>query len=65
MLKDWPKVFKKLEKMPGLSIKERVLLAQGLAATPEERMERHDDYLRSLGLYSHWDREKSGFKLQG
>ena len=48
--------------MRGLSLKDRVLLAQGLAATPEERMKMHDDHLRSLGLYSHWDRKKLGFK---
>ena len=63
MLKDWPKVLKKLEKMRGVSLKEKVLLAQGLAATAEERLQRHDQHLRSLGLYSHWDRKKLGFKL--
>ena len=36
MLKDWPKVFKKIEKMQGMTLEEKVLLAQGLAATPEE-----------------------------
>lgn len=61
-LKDWPKVFRKLKGMRGLSLKEKVLLAQGLAATSEERMKMHDDHLRSLGLYSHWDRKKLGFK---
>ncbi len=63
MLKDWPKVFKKLEKMPGITLEERVLLAQGLAATAEERLVRHDQHLRLLGLYSHWERKKLGFKL--
>jgi hypothetical protein len=60
--KDWPKVLRKLGNMRGLTLKEKVLLAQGLAATPEERMKMHDDRLRSLGLYSHWDRKKLGFK---
>jgi hypothetical protein len=60
-LKDWPKVYQKIKGMRG-TIKEKVLLAQGLAATPEERMQMHDDHLRSLGLYSHWDRKKYGFK---
>jgi hypothetical protein len=60
--KDWPDVLRKLEGMRGLDLKEKVLLAQGLAATPEERLRMHDDHLRSLGLYSHWDRRKSGFK---
>ena len=61
-LKDWPMVLKRLGPMRGLSAKEKVLLAQGLAATPEERLEIHDEHLRSLGLYSHWDRKKLGFK---
>ena len=62
-LKDWPKVLKRLEPMRGLTLKEKVLLAQGLAATPQERLEMHDNHLRSLGLYSHWERKKYGFKL--
>jgi len=61
-LKDWQKVYQKLKRLRGLSLKEKVLLAQGLAATPDERLQMHDDHLRSLGLYSHWDRKKSGFK---
>lgn len=61
-LKDWPQVYRKLARMRGVTPKERLLLAEGLAATPEERMQMHDDHLRSLGLYSHWDRKKSGFK---
>jgi hypothetical protein len=61
-LKDWPKVYRKLMHMRGITRKERVLLAQGLAATPDERLRMHDDHLRSLGLYTHWERKKSGFK---
>jgi hypothetical protein len=60
-LKDWPKVYQKIKRMRG-TLKEKVLLAQGLAATPEERMKMHDEHLRSLGLYSHWQRKKYGFK---
>lgn len=62
-LKDWPKVYERIKGMRGLSLKEKVLLAQGLAATPDERLRMHDDHLRSLGLYSHWERKKFGFKL--
>ena len=62
-LKDWPKVYKRIEKMRGLSLEEKVLLAQGLAATPEERWQMHDQFLRSFGLYSHWERKKLGFSL--
>ena len=61
--KDWPKLLRKLRGMRGVTLKEKVLLAQGLAATPEERLRMHDDHLRSLGLYSHWDRKKLGFKV--
>ena len=61
-LKDWPTVYQKLKRMRGMTPKEKVLLAQGLAATPEERLQMHDNHLRSLGLYSHWDRIKFGFK---
>jgi hypothetical protein len=61
-LKDWPKVYEKIKRMRGMTLKEKVLLAQGLAATPEERLEMHDGHLRLLGLYSHWDRVKLGFK---
>ncbi len=62
-LKDWPKVYRKLRTMRGLSEEEKALLAQALAATPEERWRMHDEYLRSFGLYSHWERRKLGFKL--
>jgi hypothetical protein len=62
-LRDWPKVLEKLKPLRGLTLKEKVLLAQGLAATPQERLEMHDNHLRSLGLYSHWERKKFGFKL--
>jgi hypothetical protein len=61
-LKDWPSILRRLKKMRGVSLKEKVLLAQGLAATPEERLTMHDNHLRSLGLYSHWERKKFGFK---
>jgi len=62
-LKDWPRLYQKLKRMRGMTQKEKLLLAQGLAATPEERLQMHDGHLRSLDLYSHWDRKKSGFKL--
>jgi hypothetical protein len=62
-LKDWPKVYRKIRRMRGLSEEEKILLAQGLAATPKERWEMHDNFLRSFGLYSHWDRKKLGFSL--
>ena len=62
-LKDWPKVYARIKNMRGLSLEEKVLLAQGLAATPEERWQMHDQFLQSFGLYSHWERKKLGFSL--
>ena len=62
-LKDWPKVYQKIKGMRGMDEKEKVLIAMGLAATLDERVQMHDDKLRSVGLYSHWERIKSGFKL--
>ncbi len=62
-LKDWPEGYQKLKGIRGLSQEEKVLLAQGLAATQEERWRMHDDFLRSFGLYSHWERKKLGFSL--
>jgi len=61
--KDWPKLHRQLKSMRGLSEEEKALLAQALAATPEERWRMHDEFLRSFGLYSHWQRKKLGFKL--
>ncbi len=63
MLKDWKKVYRNLKSMRGVSEEEKVLLARALAATPEERWRMHDQYLRSFGLYSHWQRKKLGFSL--
>jgi hypothetical protein len=62
MLKNWPEVYQKVKKLRGLSVKEKVMFAQALAATPEERLQMHDQYLRSLSLYSYWDRKKSDSK---
>jgi hypothetical protein len=62
-LNDWPSVYRKIKPLRGLSDTEKALLAQALAATPEERWRMHDQFLRSFGLYSHWDRKKLGFNL--
>ena len=51
MLKDWPKVYARLKKVPGLDEHERILFARSLAATPDERWEMNVCYLRSLGLW--------------
>ena len=61
-LKDWPKVFDRIKRVRGLGESEKVLYARSLASTPSERWHMNEIYLRSLGLYSHWDRKRSGFK---
>ncbi len=62
MLKDWPKVYQQIRRVRGLSEAEKIMFARSLAATPDERWELHENYLRSLGLFSHSERKKYGFK---
>ena len=50
----------KLRFLPHLSEDERVLYAWSLAATPDERWQRHESFLRSHGLFTHSARKKSG-----
>lgn len=40
---------------------ERILLARSLAASPDVRWQRHENFLRSHGLYKASSRKKSGF----
>lgn len=47
---------------PGLSEYERILWARSLAATPDERWRMHQNFLRSLGLFTRSQRKKFGFK---
>ena len=61
-LKDWPKVYRKLKGMRGASEEELIQLARSLAATPDERWRIHENFLRSHGLFSHWQRKAYGFK---
>ena len=50
-LKDWPKVYRKLQGMPGLDEHEKILYARSLAATPDERWQMNETFLRSFGLW--------------
>lgn len=58
-LKDWPKVYGKLGRMPGLSEEEKIQLARCLAATPDERWTMNVNFLRSLGLWGRSRRRAS------
>ena len=53
----------KLRFLKHLSDDERYLYAWSLAATPDERWRRHENFLRSHGLYSYSERKKSGLSL--
>jgi hypothetical protein len=61
MLKDWPKVYRKLKRMRGLDEHEKVLYARSLAATPDERWQINVTFLRSLGLWGRSALKRSGF----
>lgn len=54
--------FRRLGKFPELSADERVLFAMSLSATPDERWQRHETFLRSQGLFTHSARKAFGFR---
>ena len=47
----------RLKSVPGLDEHERILLARSLSATPQERWNMHENFLRSLGLFGHSKRK--------
>ena len=54
---------KRLERLdPGLSEEELILFARSLAATPDERWRMHENFLRSLNLFTRSSRKAYGFK---
>jgi len=54
--------FRRLEKFSDLSPDERVLFAMSLSATPDERWDRHERFLRSHGLFTRSARKAYGFR---
>lgn len=52
----------KLKALPHLDESERLLYATSLLATPDERWKRHENFLRSLNLFSYFERRKFGFR---
>jgi hypothetical protein len=56
------RTFKKLRHVRGLSEAEKHLFARSLAATPDERWQLHENFLRSHDLYTRSARKKYGFK---
>lgn len=53
---------RRLAKVPWLGEHERILFAMSLSATPDERWHRHENFLRSHGLFKHSSRKEYGFK---
>jgi hypothetical protein len=60
--KKMARVLARLRDEPGLSEHEKILWARSLAATPDERWQMHQNFLRSLGLFTRSERRKFGFK---
>jgi len=61
-LKDWPKVYQKIKDVPGLDEHEKILFARSLAATPDERWQMNETYLRSLGCWGRSALKRFGSK---
>jgi hypothetical protein len=62
MEKKVARVLRKIRDVKGLSEDEKYLFARSLAATPDERWEMHQNFLRSHDLYTRSSRRKYGFK---
>ena len=62
MEKKIARILKKIRDAPGLSEDEKHLFARMLAATPDERWQLHQNYLRSHDLFTRSARKKYGFK---
>ena len=56
------RILRKLRGVRGLSEDERHLFARSLAATPDERWQMHETFLRSHDLFTRSSRKKYGFR---
>ena len=61
MQKKVARMLKKIRNVRGLSEHEKLLFARSLAATPDERWQMHENFLRSHDLYTRSSRKKYGF----
>ncbi len=62
MEKKIARVLRRLRGLPGLSVEEKHLFARTLSASPDERWQMHENFLRSHDLYTRSSRKKYGFK---
>ena len=53
------RVLARLKSVPGLDESEKALHALGLAATPQERWDLHEQHVRSLGYWKPLKKKKS------
>ncbi len=58
-LRDWRRVYTRIKHAPGLDEHEKILYARSLAATPEERWQMNETYLRSFNLWGRSGRKTS------
>jgi phosphopantetheinyl transferase (holo-ACP synthase) len=58
MLKDWRKVYRKIQRMRGLNEFEKFQMARSLSATPDERWAMNEAMLKALGFYDLTGKEK-------
>lgn len=56
------RMLRRLENLEGADDAERYLIARSLAATPDERWQLHETFLRSHGLFARSTRKAYGFK---
>lgn len=62
MQKKVARILAQIRDVPGLSEHERILFARSLAASPDERWQMHENFLRSHDLFTRSSRRKFGFK---
>jgi hypothetical protein len=60
MEKKVARVLREIRDVKGLSEDEKYLFARSLAATPDERWQLHQSFLRSLGLSTRSERKRFG-----
>ncbi|MBI2926239.1 MAG: hypothetical protein HYY24_11105 [Verrucomicrobia bacterium] len=53
-------ILKRIKNVRGLSEDEKYLFAKSLAATPDERWQMHQNFLRSLGLSTRSAQKRHG-----
>ncbi len=56
------RMMRQLEGLEGADADERYLIARSLAATPDERWQLHETFLRSHGLFARSTRKAYGFR---